>query len=128
MGELEQFAQRGMAAQEAVDTEIAKHYGPGPWLVIVRTADGRAVAAALTESLPTNIIGCDDSIISLPRALAADDLFTACQQAADFYDALALGPLDAAAKYGPDWEPPTDEQLLELRSTLNSAIAKATKI
>ena len=51
-------------------------------------------------------------------------LRNACQQAADLYDALALGPLDAAAKYGPDWEPPTDEQMLEVRSVLAAALAK----
>ena len=49
-------------------------------------------------------------------------LRNACQQAADLYDALALGPLDAAAKYGPDWEPPTDEQMLEVRSVLAAAL------
>lgn len=59
-----------------------------------------------------------------PNLTAGERLRNACQQAADLYDALSLGTLEAAAKYGPDWEPPTDEQMLEVRSVLAAALAK----
>ncbi len=57
---------------------------------------------------------------------AAPELLKACQVAADLYDHLALGTLEAAAKYGPDYEPPTQSDCLEVRNLLADAIAKAT--
>lgn len=46
-------------------------------------------------------------------------------QAKWLYDQLALSPLDAAAKYGDEYEPPTDEQCLEIREMVESAIPVA---
>ena len=57
---------------------------------------------------------------------AAPDLLKACRHAASLYDHLAMGPLQAAVKYGPDYEPPSDEDCLRTRSLLGDAIAKAT--
>ncbi len=56
---------------------------------------------------------------------AAPDLLEACKLACDFYDRLALSPLAGAAKYGPDYNPPTDEDCLEVRNMLENAISKA---
>ena len=52
-------------------------------------------------------------------------LLDACKKAAWLYDQLAMGPLDAAVKYGPDYMPPTDEQCLEIRQALHDAIIEA---
>ncbi len=58
---------------------------------------------------------------------AAPELLEACNEARHLYDELALGSLEAAAKYGPDYTPPTDEEWLEMRQQLEAAIAKATE-
>lgn len=54
-----------------------------------------------------------------------DDLLAACKWARDLYDQLALGPLEAAAKYGDSYIPPSDEDWLNMRTKLETAIAKA---
>jgi hypothetical protein len=56
---------------------------------------------------------------------AAPDLLEACKSAALLYDHLAMSTLEAAVKYGPDYKPPTDEDMLETRNCLNEAISKA---
>lgn len=56
---------------------------------------------------------------------AAPELLKACEEARNLYDHLALGTLEAAAKYGPDYEPPTDEDCLEVRDLLETVINKA---
>lgn len=84
MGKLERFAQRGMAAQKAVDTEIAKHYGPGPWLVITsKEAPHPAVCQEFKDA--KRLQGeCwmagerETQIISVSHALAAEELLKAC--------------------------------------------------
>jgi dynactin complex subunit len=55
----------------------------------------------------------------------SSQLLVACKSAATTCDQLSLGPLDAAAKYGPDYEPPDDEYFLNVRGALAEAIAKA---
>jgi len=45
------------------------------------------------------------------------------KDARDLYDHLALGPLGATAKYGPDYQPPS-EDCLKVRDALEEAIAK----
>ncbi len=57
---------------------------------------------------------------------AASDLLAACKRAAELYDDLSIGTLEAAARYGPDYEPPTANDCLRVRGELDSAIAKAT--
>lgn len=52
-------------------------------------------------------------------------LLRACKAAALLYDHLAMSPLESAVKYGPDYNPPTDEDLLNTRNFLNEAIARA---
>lgn len=49
----------------------------------------------------------------------------ACKQAADLYGQLSLSPLEAAAKYGDQYEGPSDTDCLEMRQTLDDAIACA---
>lgn len=49
----------------------------------------------------------------------------ALKEAMRLYDLLALGPLAAAAKYGPDFEPPTDAEYLEMRQMIKAAIPVA---
>lgn len=56
---------------------------------------------------------------------AAPDLLKACRHAASLYDHLSLGTLEAAVKYGPNYEPPSDEDCLQVRGLLGDAIAKA---
>ncbi|KKN47318.1 hypothetical protein LCGC14_0664240 [marine sediment metagenome] len=53
-------------------------------------------------------------------------LLEACKEARKLYDELARGPLGNAAKFGPDFEPMSDEEILEIRKALESAIATAT--
>ena len=51
------------------------------------------------------------------------DLLRECRvtinAAKKLYDALSLGPLAAAAKYGPDWEPPDEQDMLNIRQMLD---------
>ncbi len=54
-----------------------------------------------------------------------DDTLEALEQARWLYDQLSLGSLEAAVKYGDNYEPPTDEQYLEIRRMIESAITKA---
>lgn len=55
------------------------------------------------------------------------ELLNACEGARNLYDHMALGSLEAAAKYGPDYEPPTDEDCLQVRGALESAITNAKR-
>ena len=60
-----------------------------------------------------------------------DNVFSvrdALKQARRFYDELSLSPLAAAAKYGPDYEPVTDEECLEVRRMIDVAIPLVDKI
>jgi hypothetical protein len=50
------------------------------------------------------------------------ELVKACERARYLYDHLALSPLESAAKYGPDYEPPSIEDMLETRNLLDRAI------
>lgn len=56
---------------------------------------------------------------------AAPELLATAKSARDLYDRLALGTLEAAAKYGPDYEPPSDADMLKVRGDLEAAITKA---
>ena len=58
---------------------------------------------------------------------AAPDLLDACKRARELYDHLALGTLEAACKYGDNYEPPIDEDWLNMRAGLEQAIANATE-
>jgi hypothetical protein len=53
-----------------------------------------------------------------------EELEKACRAARDFYDRLALSSLEAAARYGPGYIPPTDEECLEVRGILEAALGK----
>jgi len=57
-------------------------------------------------------------------ALEAENvrLRRACKEARRIYDHFSLSPLAAAAKYGPDYEPPTREEYLEMRKGLDDAL------
>lgn len=39
------------------------------------------------------------------------------------YDEMAMSPLEAAAKHGPDYTPPSDEDCLEVRKALQDALS-----
>ena len=45
------------------------------------------------------------------------------RQTARMYDDLSLGTLEAAAKYGPDYEPLTDDEILAARSAIDALLA-----
>lgn len=59
-----------------------------------------------------------------------DKLLEACKEGAKYYDWLAVvtGPLSAAVKYGPDFTPPTNEELydecMRVRGLFEAAIAE----
>ncbi len=65
---------------------------------------------------------------SLPPPPPADELLAACRYARELYDQLAYGPLDGAAHFGPDWSPPTNDDMLRVRGRLESAILKAESV
>lgn len=52
------------------------------------------------------------------------ELAGACEKARDMYDELAMGKLELAAKYGPDYTPLTDDDLLAVRDKLEQALEK----
>jgi hypothetical protein len=61
----------------------------------------------------------------LARAAAAEARVTVLEGAAqEFYEAVALGPLDAAAKYGPDFD--LDEHLKAKAGVLYAALGEKT--
>ena len=66
-----------------------------------------------------------------PRHAAADKMYEACQEGKKLYDylATATSPLDAAVKYGPDFDPPTDQEVSEMclrvRGLFERALAAA---
>jgi len=106
---------------------------PGPWEkvlvdgptsepagLVVRTVHGKGIVWWDTPCLDP-VDYANAQLIA-----AAPDLLKACQHATSLYDHLALGTLEAAVKYGPDYEPPTDEDCLRTRGLLGDAIAKAT--
>ena len=62
---------------------------------------------------------------SMPLSAVAQTLLNAVEHAAEMYDELALGPLGAAAKYGPDYTPPSDDDWLALRQELQDAATLA---
>ncbi len=109
---------------------------PGPWFA--PSAGVHAKAGGMVASCGnTRIVeelrkqGLDPAqrgqrIKANARLIAsAPDLLAACKEAASLYDHMALGTLEAAVKYGPDYEPPTDEDCLATRGQLEAAIAKA---
>ena len=52
-------------------------------------------------------------------------LVAACKEAARLYDHLAMGTIEGAAKYGPDYEPPSDDEWLAFREMLEDALKSA---
>lgn len=66
-----------------------------------------------------------DAELILRAVNSYDDTLEALEQARWLYDQLSLGSLEAAAKYGDNYEPPTDEQYLEIRRMIESAITIA---
>ena len=56
---------------------------------------------------------------------AAPEMYAALKTAAWFYDQMALSPLEAAAKYGDEYTPPSDADWLQARGELQAAIDKA---
>lgn len=66
-----------------------------------------------------------DQVVGILNAGA--DLLAACKAEIELDDYLALGPLGAAAKYGPDhdFEIRADRQCHEVRGLLEAAVAKA---
>ena len=72
--------------------------------------------------------GVEPLIASAPETKQErDELLEACKRARELYDHLALGTLEAACKYGDNYEPPTDEDWLNMRTGLEQAIANATE-
>lgn len=79
---------------------------------------------------PTDIAECINGILQSSTNKTAgriEKLEKACEWARDLYDQLALGPLQAAAKYGPDYTPPTDKEWLEMRGMLEAALGEEKK-
>ncbi|GAF91357.1 unnamed protein product [marine sediment metagenome] len=56
------------------------------------------------------------------------DLLTALRELKSLTHHLTIGPLDAAAQYGPDYRPPTEEDVRGVYTKVNDAIAKAEKV
>ena len=70
----------------------------------------------------------DDDKAFLLRAVNAHETLIAVLEAAiHIYDELSLSSLALTAKFGPDYEPPSVEELIELRRAIAGAIALAKK-
>ena len=114
-------------------------YTPEPWeaqdapgdcipLVLSKAGNGCLVAecnpsytnAVEAMANAERIVACVNACAGM-NPEAVPHLRAAAKMAADLYDQLALGPLEAAAKYGPDYEPPTDEDCLAVRNALHMA-------
>jgi hypothetical protein len=61
----------------------------------------------------------------VPLIAAAPEMYKALKDAAWLYDQMAMGPLEAAAKYGDNYEPPSDDQCLGIRAAIHAALTKA---
>lgn len=109
---------------------------PEPWSAPttgVYGGDGTFICRTSTAVTKRHIKRGDREVLPEIEAntrliVAAPKLLAACKVAADLYDHLSLGPLDAAAKYGPDYEPPTGEDMLAVRESLGLAIQKAEPV
>ena len=97
-------------------------YTKGPWFI--RTKQGHY---EIYQKGWKAYIGETHDKANAKLIASAPELLEACKEAARLYDELALSLLAAAAKYGPNYEPPTDEEWLEMRKELKQAIAKAEK-
>lgn len=102
---------------------------PGPWTVYDQSLDDNVEYGCTIESKTDKDAGWVAMEIHNRKdahlIAAAPELLKACEAAAELYDELGLGSLEAAAKYGPDYEPPTDIECLKMREDLEAAIAKA---
>jgi hypothetical protein len=67
----------------------------------------------------------DDAEYLTHAANCHEELLEACKRAKWLYDQLALSPLDAAVKYGDEYKPPGEDELLDIREQIGAAIAKA---
>ena len=81
----------------------------------------RTVGAAMFDEVRSRLAGrvlhgMEPILESHARLLAA------AKNATRLYDDFALGTLEAAAKYGPDYEPPSDAYCLKVRGDLQDAI------
>ncbi len=94
---------------------------PGPW----RKMGKSVVFSASGEGWKGAEIGGLNAEDNARLIAAAPDLLVACKSAVILYDLLALSPLESAVKYGPDYIPPGDEEILAIRGELENAIAKA---
>ena len=83
----------------------------GHWSI--HTPDGRPVALALTKEAAEAIIhyrNCHDELVAALEGL---------------HEAIALGPLEAASMYGPDFD--VDANLQDKAIQARAILAKATK-
>ena len=100
-------------------------YTKGPWEV------DKAKKHPWIVTCTDKRLGCQNPLVEVgykPNAhliAAAPELLEACKEAARLYDHFSLSPLAAASKYGDNYEPPTQEEYLEMRKILEQAIAKA---
>lgn len=119
---------------------MSEKHTPGPWKVR-RPTKPKDHEASLNVGVSGVVNGEEEIILEafgqtsrtgFPAALAnaqlcaaAPDLLKVSKRARELYDHLSLGTLEAAVKYGPDYEPPTDYDWLQMRGALEAAIAKA---
>jgi len=82
-------------------------YVPEPKCVDDAWADFQSLASGSKEP-------ADTAAVALMRH--------ALERAKWLYDELSLGPLGAAAKYGPDYESPTEDTCLEIRGLIEDAL------
>lgn len=72
----------------------------------------------------SDCVNCENLAVKLSRRTRERDaLLKAIKTAAWMYDEMALGPLEAACKYGDNYEPPSDAEWLKMRQGLHDAIA-----
>jgi hypothetical protein len=91
---------------------------------------GRTIARAYNRPIVESnanakrIVSCVNACAGIDPE-AVPEMLNACERAAKMYDELAFSNLKLACKYGDEYEPPTDADLLAVRQLLCDAIEKA---
>jgi hypothetical protein len=96
-------------------------FTPGPWTARWICNNDWNVAGPKPPSYGNeSFIEADARLMA-----AAPEMYKALKGAAWLYDQMAMGPLEAAAKYGDTYEPPSNAQCLEIRGAIQIALDKA---
>lgn len=110
--------------EELLDVAIAAQVGST--LKVIAEAFGQVAQTVFTPATANadRIVSCVNACEGI-NPEAVPELLAACKRGQELIRHLCMGPLDAAAQYGPDYEPPTSDDIVAEIRLIQAAIAKA---